>query len=334
MPPSPLCTVNGSATADGFNASAGAALTIQLVDLSARSWSLAVFGVDDSQTFPGPALSINPTTRTATATAPALGTTTLFRSTVIDGQGNSYSTTFAVYVLASNGNRVIAFGETTEGGSLAGWINQLNAQARALTNTPGFATLVAPPAAATFTANAGNGSGAALADISGGGLLLTGAKGASDDSKNAGFYRAKSGAKTLTVCMRFVLTDTGGVAGANAAVGLYFAEAATGRIKVFRSFAGALPQQLFFNSYTNPTTAVGGGAVLGVGIGNTFWLRLADDGTNIVASYSTNGKNWTQAASEARGTFLTTTPGGDRMGVFAAGFSSAVQAEILSYAET
>lgn len=282
------------------------------------------------------------TSTTATFTPDIIGTyqVGLFKSTetVFDPERAYAVLDFIVPTAA--GNMLPAYGSTPQTFRPTPRDSDLADYASLLLQYPepsavlGFSSLITPPAAATFTANPSNGAGASLIDISGGGLLISGAKGASDDSKSAGFYRAKSGAKALTVCMRQALTDTGAVAGANAAVGLYFAEAATGRIKTFRSFAGALPQQLFFNSYTNPSTAVGGGAVMGVALGSIYWLRLWDDGTNILGSYSMNGKNWTQVASEARGTFLTTTPGGDRMGLFVFGFSSAVQAEILSYAET
>jgi hypothetical protein len=263
-----------------------------------------------------------------------------YRLTAIANASASQTSQIAITVLSAvAGLRIPGAREQSQWDPVNGWFPDIESlylfvDGMGYGRTPGYASLVTPPLASTFTANPSNGAGAALVDISGGGLLLSGAKGASDDSKSAGFYRAKSGTKTLTVCLRQALTDTGGVAGANAAVGLYFGESATGRIKTFRSFAGALPTQLFFNSYTNPATAVGGGAVLGVALGSTYWLRLVDDGTNIVGSYSMNGKNWTQACTEARGTFLTTTPGGDRMGLFVFGFSSAVQAEILSYSET
>lgn len=269
----------------------------------------------------------------STTLGPLAAGETYILTAYANGSATQYAQA-AISVPLANGLRVPRSGESSQWDPTDGIEADWRAMALLAGAPPGFASFTAPPLAATFTANAGNGAGASLVDISGGGLLLSGAKGASDDSKNAGFYRAKSGAKTLTVCVRHVLTDTGAAAGANAAIGLYFEEAATGRMAVFRSFIGALPEQLFFNSYTAPTTAVGGGSVLGIDIGRTYWLRLVDDGVNIVASYSTNGKTWIQASTAARGAFLTTTPGGDRMGVFASGFSSAVQAEILSYAET
>jgi hypothetical protein len=198
----------------------------------------------------------------------------------------------------------------------------------------GFAPFTSPPAAATFTAQGSNGPGSTLVDQAGVGLILSGAKGASDDSKSAGYYRAKStSAGSITVCVRHSLTDTGAVAGASGAFGLYFGES-TGRMKTFKSFIGALPKQLFFNNYSAPMVVVGGSAVIGIDLGSIYWMQLWDDGTNIRARYSMNGRVWTEVSSEARGTYLTTTPGGNRMGLLVAGFSSAVQAEILSYAET
>jgi len=197
MAPSPLCSVNGSATAGGFNASAGAALTIQLLDLSARSWSIVVAGVDDSQSMPGPALSVNNTTRTATCTAPGVGTATLFRSTVVDAQGVSYSTTFCVYVLAGS-KRVIATGETTEGDSVHGHVAQTNAAIRA-TAAP-VAVVTPTGVAATDDASVQ----AAVTASAGGALVAKLAPGAFEISAGK---RVRSGT-TLTASRGAVVTST------------------------------------------------------------------------------------------------------------------------------
>jgi hypothetical protein len=198
----------------------------------------------------------------------------------------------------------------------------------------GFSPRIVPPAAATFTAQGGNGGGSLLADASGGGALrLTTTKAASAETNNAGFYRSKSGTKILTVCARVVMTDMGGVGSTLGSFGLYFGEA-TGRMKVLHLYGGALPNNVSLVSYNGPTSSVGGVALVTVQSGNLYWLQFQDDGLNLVGRWSTNGKDWNIAGGEARGTYLTTTPGGNRMGLFSSPFAASVQAEILSYAET
>jgi hypothetical protein len=130
MSPSPLCSVNTLATAGGVDVVAGTTVTVQLLDMSANSWTLAVVGVDDTQAMPGPALSINNTTRTATFTAPGNGTALRFLTTAYDAQQKAYQATFSVYVRTLGGKRVIALGETTEGDSQNGWTTPVNAAIR------------------------------------------------------------------------------------------------------------------------------------------------------------------------------------------------------------
>ena len=146
MPPSPICTINGLTAAGGQNVTAGSTVTIQLVDLSAASWTLSVVGVDDTQSMPGPALTINNVARSATFTAPAAGTAVRLQSTVTDGQSKSYSATLEIYVLTSGGKRVIALGETTEGDATHGWVAQINAIIRG--SLAGLASNVAAAATA------------------------------------------------------------------------------------------------------------------------------------------------------------------------------------------
>ena len=90
-----------------------------------------------------------------------------------------------------------------------------------------------------------------------------------------------------------------------------------------------------WNTFSSPVAYVGGSvAVTTLTTGGVFWLQLQDDGTNIVGRWSSNGKSWSQAGTTPRGTYLTTTPGGDRMGLFISPFSAAAIVEVLSYAET
>ena len=131
---SPICTVDGSPTVDGVDVTAGATITIALVDTAVEAWEIECVHTDDSITTASvnSTLVVNNTLKTATFTAPALGTATIWRSRVNSGRDingrldPSLVTTFGVYVLSAQGNRVIAVNETTEGSSAYGWTEPIN----------------------------------------------------------------------------------------------------------------------------------------------------------------------------------------------------------------
>lgn len=141
--PNPTCTVN-SATAPA-DVTASSTVTIALASSAgANFWSIQATGTDETNT---PAainatLVVNLGAKTATFTAPALGSAVIFTSTVgvtglgldINGvQQPSYTTTFKVNVKTSAGFRVLAAGEQLEQDALNGWIAEINAGLRALT---------------------------------------------------------------------------------------------------------------------------------------------------------------------------------------------------------
>lgn len=207
---------------------------------------------------------------------------------------------------------------------------------------PGFPALVAPPAASTFTANPSNGPGATIADVTAGGLLVMGTDGAGGRTHNAGFYRAKSGTKTITMLARLSLAGTAtGVVGS---IGLYFGETSNKMVSIefeggFYNAAGTPTQygfQVLWRHYSDPVSIAAGGVLKPTILpaGNLFWLRMQDDGANIIQSISINGEAWTVMRSEARGSYLSGNPGGNRMGIYIGPQSADSFAEILSYSET
>lgn len=132
---SPICEVNGFSTPDGVDVTAGATVTISLVDTAGvGSWEIECVNTDDSITpaSVNASLVVNNITKTATFTAPVLGTAMIWRSRVNSGRDingrldPALTTTFGVYVLSAQGNRVIAVNETTEGSSAYGWTAPLN----------------------------------------------------------------------------------------------------------------------------------------------------------------------------------------------------------------
>lgn len=129
--PSPTCTVNATATTNGVNVAASSAVTIALADTTGvTSWSLSIFGTDETHS--APALTVNQTNKTATFTAPTAGAALLFKSIVnngVDVNGTaqpSYTTTFGIFVLTAASRRVVALGQTTEGDASFGWVKDIN----------------------------------------------------------------------------------------------------------------------------------------------------------------------------------------------------------------
>lgn len=129
--PSPVCTVAdgggapASTTPTGVNVTAGNTITIALLSNSGVDiWAISVLGTDELST--APVLTINSTAKTATYTAPAVGSATIFKSVVTNAAtGFTASTTFGVYVPTS-GRRVGANFETIEGDNTFGWAAKLN----------------------------------------------------------------------------------------------------------------------------------------------------------------------------------------------------------------
>ena len=158
---SPLCQVKDGAgayvaTTNGVNVTPANTITINLIDTSADSWSITCASTDELSVAATvtAGLTINTTLKTATFTAPVAGRTYRFRSTVnggVDGQGiarSSYSTTFCIYTL-TDGNRVVAADESTEGGAF-GWVTSVNNVIRAVGGAFASSALKIYNPAATF----------------------------------------------------------------------------------------------------------------------------------------------------------------------------------------
>lgn len=139
--PSPTCVVsdNGGAyvsTTNGVNVGAADAIAVQLANAAGVfSWTLSVIGTDDLSSTPTITLS-GTGNNTRNFTAGALGSAYILQSVVnggVDTNGvpqPSYTTTLGVYVLAANGQRVMAVNERFEGSALFGWTTKYNALAR------------------------------------------------------------------------------------------------------------------------------------------------------------------------------------------------------------
>jgi hypothetical protein len=137
MPISPQCLVadNGGPflpTTNGVNVTHSDPIQIRLqTPAGVTAWYLVVYGTDEI-TAPPILTNVNPSgqvvspTATVSFTYPGLptGRAIVFQSTVITGS-NTAQTTFAIYSLTPNADRVAAQGETREGNPF-GWAATLN----------------------------------------------------------------------------------------------------------------------------------------------------------------------------------------------------------------
>ncbi len=117
--------------ANGYNVGAGDAISVRLLNTAGvEGWSLTAIGTDESSI--APTISVGGTGNSLrTFTAGSAGTTTIFQSTVTDGQGTQTSITFGVFVLTSGSARVIGTNQRFEGSSQYGWITEVNPFIRA-----------------------------------------------------------------------------------------------------------------------------------------------------------------------------------------------------------
>lgn len=119
---------------DGVNVAAGSLVSIRLQDSNVTKWQLECFGVDEV-TATKPTLSdVNPTDQQVTTPATIVtftvptgtpGRAFVFRSRV-NGGGTGLETTFGIFKLTTQGDRVGAAGETREGSREFGWTTKLN----------------------------------------------------------------------------------------------------------------------------------------------------------------------------------------------------------------
>jgi hypothetical protein len=71
------------------------------------------------------------------------------------------------------------------------------------------------------------------------------------------------------------------------------------------SFAADPYRRMQFVKLNSPTSANSNYRALGVAFGDLIWLRLEDNGTNRIASFSNNGYQWLQYESVPRADFIT-----------------------------
>jgi len=147
--PDPTCTVNTDPTTDGNNVNPlDDAVSIELVDTAGvKQWSITCTSTDDLNTTAAinATIVVNNIAKTATFTAPDVGSAMQFKSVVNNGKDAngaddpSLTTYFGIYVLTTSNYRVAFFDEKLEGSAAFGWITKLNAVVRNNLVTPASA---------------------------------------------------------------------------------------------------------------------------------------------------------------------------------------------------
>jgi hypothetical protein len=119
--------------------------------------------------------------------------------------------------------------------------------------------------------------------------------------------------------------------------GLCFLESATGKVVTWDYRApGTAATEYHVGHYSSPTvltadayTSPNAGYIAPTG---EQWMRIADDGTTLTFDISTDGKEWMNLYSEARGSYFTTAP--DRVGFHVNPYNQAFGMTLLNWQET
>lgn len=153
--------------------------------------------------------------------------------------------------------------------------------------------------------------GGASVNAAGGGIYLLAPTGTAGISFRIRKKAAPATPYTITACLL-----PHWIANNNSYVGLCFREAATGEISAWgpriNSTVGT-GVTLSGLKYTSPTAFSASYADLGWGMPQPVWLRIADNGTNRICSFSADGQNWIAIHTVGRTDFLTA----DEVGFFA-----------------
>jgi len=123
-------------------------------------------------------------------------------------------------------------------------------------------------------------------------------------------YRTISAPYTVTAAFLYTM-----IVQNSSALGLCYRQSSDGKIVAFRLVADGGAIKIQVAKYTNSTTW--SGSYAGIYTPSyccpVFWMRIADNETNRVSSYSIDGQHWIQFHSVANNDFLTA----DQVGLFA-----------------
>src|SRR5688572_27709134 len=142
--------------------------------------------------------------------------------------------------------------------------------------------------------------GSASVATTNGGIYL------SDGATNNGFHIRKKAAPATpyTITAAFL---PNALSADYMTFGLCFRESSSGKLALnamqFNAGAGGWRHVSFY--FTDPTTFAGNGSAnVATTLRNIIWLRITDDGTNRIMSYSADGQNWLPHSTLGRTAFL------------------------------
>lgn len=141
--------------------------------------------------------------------------------------------------------------------------------------------------------------GSATLSTNGGALLLSATASGVQDVKLR-VMTAPATPYTFTALVQVVLNGTD-----FATAGVAFRESGTGRLHVAGPIVNGTRQEMISAKYFTPTSFSANYTVQRVQPSATWWLRLTDDGTNRIVSWSPDGLNFIQINSVSRTDFLT-----------------------------
>jgi hypothetical protein len=168
--------------------------------------------------------------------------------------------------------------------------------------------------------------GDATLDTSHGASILYGGSASGTDSRT----RVKSAPSTpyhALIGYKFKTANA-----SNCMIGMCFRDSGSGKMNIFGIFQADLLRYVGF-SLSSPTgfdaTFYNPGDSFVIQ-GDTYWMRIGDDGTNRTYSVSENGYDWLQLYSEANSTYFTA----NQVGFYVNGGASLSSIDVFTYEET
>lgn len=173
--------------------------------------------------------------------------------------------------------------------------------------------------------------GSASVDTTNGGIFLTGPTNSSAFSAKIRKKAAPATPYTITAC--FLMSVT---ASASGTAGLVFRQSSDGKLHAFGLLTdNGVNGSIYLGSrkYTNPTTYSADYSLIQtvsrLSPCSLVWMRIADNGTNRICSFSTDGVHFIQFHSIGRTDFLTA----DEVGFYVDPYNSTTQMMLLSWAQ-
>lgn len=187
--------------------------------------------------------------------------------------------------------------------------------------------LTEPPTTSWSWAN----QGSATISVDRGGLTMHELN-AHGSGFNNRLYLRTAPSTPYTVTIGFIPTFA--VAGNGGECGLVCRESGSGKLHMFAFAQTNLSLRWLSRKWTNETTHSGSDYATSdrlTQVGTLVWMRIADDGTNRICSYSNDGRNFVPFHSVSRTDFLTA----NQIGLYSIAYNSGAEVymNVLSYLE-